>query len=118
MSSGANVDLAYTNEFLERTHERFDRDELFGGRFEWVAGRAYREDVAILLFRDTRDGVVHGMRWNLAEFSPLFDPNSPADLAETVWVNEINDPSGPGEVRHVDWANGLIDDPESVRWLD
>ncbi len=118
MSPAAKVDLAYTNEFIERVHAWFDRDELFGGRFEWVAGRAYREDVAILLFRDNRDGVIHGTRWDLTEFSALFDPNSPADLAETVWVNEINDPSGPGELLDVDWATGLVEDTDSVRWLN
>ena len=82
----------------------------------WVNAGVSDDGDAVLLYRQNEDGPLVGRRWNLSKLGPLFGTNDPIDLAEQMWLNEVEDPDVGGQHLDVDWAIGLIDNPNDVLW--
>ncbi len=118
MSDSQTVDEAFANEFVAAVRARFQDSDLLRDGMEWVAGGVQRPDVAVVLYRDRPGGPVLGRRYPLQEYSALFGGETPQWLATEAWVSDITAPSGDGAPKDVDWADGLVRQPEEVRWLD
>ncbi len=82
----------------------------------WVDASAGDDGTVVLLYRQHEGGPLVGRRWVLDELGLLFGTQDPVDLAEQVWLNEVEDPGTGGQHLDVDWAYGLVDDPGDVLW--
>lgn len=118
MSTTQTIDEPFANEFVATVRARFRDSELLRDGMDWVSGCVQPPDVAIILYRDRPGGPVLGRRYLLSEYSALFGGETAQWLATEAWVSDITAPSGDGVRKDVDWADGLVRQPEEVRWLD
>lgn len=82
----------------------------------WVNASAGDDGTVVLIYRQYDGGPLVGRRWVLDELGLLFGTQDPVDLAEQMWLNEVEDPDTGGRHLDVAWADGLVDDPGDVLW--
>jgi hypothetical protein len=82
----------------------------------WVNAAADNDGVVVLIYRQYEDGPLVGRRWVLDDLGAMFGTQDPVDLAEQMWLNEVEDPDTGGQHLAVGWAHGLVDDPGEVLW--
>ncbi|MGB3762059.1 MAG: hypothetical protein WA966_02480 [Ornithinimicrobium sp.] len=82
---------------------------------ELLASTAHDNGDLVVIYRDEL-GVVRGMTWNVFAVRREFSPMTYEDLGEVLF-RELDEPSDRGLV-DVDRARGLVDDPQTVGWLN
>jgi hypothetical protein len=106
------------DQFLKVLHALFVERPSIAPEKVWLGGGVSSDGGITVLYRGRTGGPVVGRRYDLVELASLFGTWVPSGLAECVWASEIAEPEDIGCARDVDWADGLIDDPSRVCWLN
>lgn len=107
--------LSEVQRFLLELHRQSQLQDQFP--FPLIATAVAGEDTAIVIYRGAEGAPLVGKFYEYSSFAALFDPNTPADLADAVTVNEIVGPSGSGRIRNYSWERELTGLDEPVGWI-
>lgn len=110
-----NNELSEVQLFLLELHKQSQMEDLFP--FPLIATAVAGEDTAIVIYRGSEGAPLVGKFYEYSALSALFDPNTPADVADAVIVNELVGPSGSGRVRNYPWERELTGLDEPVGWI-
>lgn len=107
---------AELEEFLHELHRQSRMEHMFP--FPLIATAIGGEDTAIVVFRTDADAPLVGRFYAFASFAAMFDPRTPADLADAAIVGDMVAPTGPGRIRDYPWEKRLTGLEERVGWLE
>ena len=103
-------------ELLQLLRERVEeRSTYFAERY--VAGSATPAGDVTIVYAAGNGRFLFGRTWNVRELQSAFSPYDAEDMADILWSEDINGPNGTGVV-DVARAEGLVEDPALVSWVD
>ena len=109
-------EMSEAEELLRLLRREFEKRSTYFAE-HYVAGAATPDGDVTVVYSAGGGRFLFGRSWNVTELRAAFSPWDPEDLAEILWIEDVNCPNGTGKV-DVARAEGLVDDPASVRWVD
>jgi hypothetical protein len=92
--------------------------DIAGREITWVGGRVVSPNRLVILVRPRITLSVLGYTWLIDDELRNNDPIPSPEKLAGLFRYEMVEPTSRGFIMNVDWAEGIVDDPQTVIWIN